>query len=44
MAMCLLHAAYEDPKNLNLDLIATYFGKWLESPPFDIGFTTTTAL
>jgi hypothetical protein len=44
MAMCLLHAANDDPKNLNLDKIANYFGKWLQSPPFDIGITTSMAL
>ncbi len=40
MAMCLLHAANEDPNHLNLNKIAEYFAKWLHSPPFDIGQTT----
>jgi ADP-ribosyl-[dinitrogen reductase] hydrolase len=40
MAMCLLHAAYDDTQHLNLDLIQKNFGLWLKSPPFDIGYTT----
>lgn len=28
MAMCLLHAAYDDHEHLNLDKIAENFGKW----------------
>ena len=40
MAMCLLAAAHEDPKHLNLNNIAKYFGKWYNSHPFDIGYTT----
>ena len=31
-------------KTLNLDEIQRFFGKWYNSGPFDIGYTTKTAL
>ena len=56
MAMCLLHSLNCQEKenlkslrsgiknNLNLNEVQKYFGLWNESGPFDIGFTTTSAL
>ena len=56
MAMCLLHSLTgQDKENLeslrcglkdslNLNEVQKYFGMWYESAPFDIGFTTSSAL
>jgi hypothetical protein len=45
MAMCIA-AALTKAKNseLDLDTLEEYFGRWLKSPPFDIGITTKNAL
>ena len=44
MAMCLLNAANDDVKHLNLDKILTYLAKWRDSDPSSLGYTTIIAL
>eukprot|EP00877_Chromochloris_zofingiensis_P007455 jgi/Chrzof1/2963/Cz12g06070.t1 len=46
MAMCLARALsqHEVSTQLPVDDIAAWYGKWLQSPPFDIGITTSKAL
>jgi ADP-ribosylglycohydrolase len=48
MAMCILHGLTDSIKDgkatLNLDILQSYFGRWYQSNPFDIGITTREAL
>jgi len=44
MALCLAKGLVEGEGIVSLDRIAKYYGKWLNSKPFDIGNTTIAAL
>ena len=44
LAMCMIRGLIEGNGVLNLDFIANYYGKWVETGPFDIGMTTRLAL
>jgi ADP-ribosylglycohydrolase len=44
LAICMLRGLIEGGGVLNLDFIANYYGKWVETGPFDIGNTTRNAL
>jgi len=44
LAMCLLNALVESNGKLDLKEICKWYGKWMESPPFDIGHTTRNGL
>ncbi|MEN8215805.1 MAG: ADP-ribosylglycohydrolase family protein [Pseudomonadota bacterium] len=43
LALCLAQALATDG-DFNLEKIAQNYAKWIESPPFDIGFTTSASL
>lgn len=45
LAICLANGLTEKNESvLNIDCIAKYYGAWIDSPPFDIGNTTRSAL
>lgn len=44
LLLCLGQALAESGKVLDLDKIAEYYGKWIQSRPFDIGTTTRRSL
>ncbi len=44
LTLCLLQALAECSSVLNMNKIASYYGKWVDSRPFDIGGTTRKSL
>ncbi|KAF6251910.1 ADP-ribosylation/Crystallin J1 [Scenedesmus sp. NREL 46B-D3] len=47
LALCMAQALLNSPassRTVPLDTVAAWYGKWLHSPPFDIGSTTRAAL
>lgn len=44
LAMCMLRGLLAGQGKLNLDQVASYYGRWVATGPFDIGVTTRTAL
>ena len=44
LTLCLFQGLHESKGKLNPDHICLYYGKWLGSPPFDIGNTTRKGL
>jgi ADP-ribosyl-[dinitrogen reductase] hydrolase len=44
LTLCLLQGLADGKGVMNLNIIATYYGKWINSPPFDIGRTTRNSL
>lgn len=44
LAMCLMQGLIAGGGKLDLNEICSMYGKWMKSPPFDIGQTTSQAL